>query len=160
MLQGHQTSPELQWAIIRLIHFLDYERIAMCLNLSVRTVKCINTYFHTFGTIPNPGKKLDQKRGAGGKHLQDVDVEFLLGTIKQTPDLYLDELQEMLSVSCNVNISCSTIWRTLRRSGFTMKKMTRIAIERSSQKRLEYLARISMYQANQLVFVEESSVDR
>ncbi|KIJ13166.1 hypothetical protein PAXINDRAFT_81652, partial [Paxillus involutus ATCC 200175] len=48
----------------------------------------------------------------------------LLGMIKQTPDLYLDELQEMLSVSCDVNISRSTIWRTLRRSGFMMKKVS------------------------------------
>ena len=47
----------------------------MCLNLSVWTIKHINTYFCTFGTIPNPGKKLGQKHGAGGKHLRDVDVE-------------------------------------------------------------------------------------
>ena len=33
-------------------------------------------------------------------------------------------------------------------------------MERSAKKRLEYLARISVYQAEQLVFVDESSVDR
>ena len=38
--------------------------------------------------------------------------------------------------------------------------MTRVAAERSAEKRLDYTARISQYQANQLVFVDESSVDR
>lgn len=38
--------------------------------------------------------------------------------------------------------------------------MTRDAAERSVEKRLDYIVRISQYQANQLVFVDESSVDR
>lgn len=38
--------------------------------------------------------------------------------------------------------------------------MTRIAAERAAEKRLDYVTRISQYQANQLVFVDESSVDR
>ncbi|KIJ10945.1 hypothetical protein PAXINDRAFT_85266, partial [Paxillus involutus ATCC 200175] len=38
--------------------------------------------------------------------------------------------------------------------------ITRVAVERSAEKRLEYLAQIGMYQADQLVFVDESSVDR
>jgi len=40
-----------------------------------------------------------------------------------------------------------------------MTKITRVAAERSARKRLEYLARIGQYQAGQLVFVDESSVD-
>jgi hypothetical protein len=39
-------------------------------------------------------------------------------------------------------------------------QMTRVAVERSAEKRLKYVARIGMYQASQLVFVDESSVDR
>jgi hypothetical protein len=39
-------------------------------------------------------------------------------------------------------------------------KVTRIAAERSAQKRLDYLMRIGGYEASQLVFVDESSVDR
>jgi hypothetical protein len=38
--------------------------------------------------------------------------------------------------------------------------MTRIAIERSAEKRLEYNARIGQYEAQQLIFVNESAVDR
>jgi hypothetical protein len=39
-------------------------------------------------------------------------------------------------------------------------QLSRISIERSAEKRLEYNARISQYDAEQLVFVDESSVDR
>jgi hypothetical protein len=48
-----------------------------------------------------------------------------LGTARQTPDIYLDELRETLSTHCGVNVSESTVWRTLRRAGFTMKKVRR-----------------------------------
>ncbi|KIJ06820.1 hypothetical protein PAXINDRAFT_91432, partial [Paxillus involutus ATCC 200175] len=47
----------------------------------------------------------------------------LLGTIRKAPDLYLDELQEMLATSCGVNVSRTTVWRALRRQGLTMKKV-------------------------------------
>ncbi|KIL57687.1 hypothetical protein M378DRAFT_52852, partial [Amanita muscaria Koide BX008] len=76
------------------------------------------------------------------------------------PDMYLDELREMLTVASGVQVSVSTVWRALTRGGYTMKKMSRAAIERSADKRLEYIAKISEYNANQLVFVDESSVDR
>ena len=39
-------------------------------------------------------------------------------------------------------------------------QITRIAAERSAEKRLDYLNRISAYDPSQLVFVDESSVDR
>jgi hypothetical protein len=86
-------------------------------------------------------------------------AQFLLGTINKQPDLYLDELQEMLEVNCGRSVSCSTVWRVLRKGGLTLKKvnfipwcyaladcvvqMTRKAAERSAEKRLEFLDRIS-----------------
>ncbi|KIK10986.1 hypothetical protein PISMIDRAFT_76308, partial [Pisolithus microcarpus 441] len=50
--------------------------------------------------------------------------QFLLGTIQKAPDLYLDELQEMLVQSCGVEVSRATVWWTLQRAGFTMKKVS------------------------------------
>jgi hypothetical protein len=38
--------------------------------------------------------------------------------------------------------------------------MTRIALERSEEKRARFAARIGTYEPEQLVFVDESSVDR
>jgi hypothetical protein len=39
-------------------------------------------------------------------------------------------------------------------------QLTRVAIERSAELRVEFAARIGTYEANQLVFVDESAVDR
>ena len=51
-------------------------------------------------------------------------LQFLLGVIQKSPDLYLDELKEMLTASSGVEVSHTTIWQALRRAGFTMKKVS------------------------------------
>jgi len=157
MVRGQKIPPDMQWAIVRLFNFLNAEQIAMCLGFSTRSVRRVNSHFRAHGSIKDDDPTEERRVR---RHLRDVDVEFLLGTIRQSPDLYLDELQEMMAVSCGIDVSRATVWRTLRRAGFTMKKITRVAAERSAQKRLEYLARIGEYNAEQLIFVDESSVDR
>lgn len=75
MPRVHQTSPEIQWAIVLLSRILDFEQIAMSLDLSVRSVQRIVSHFHTHGTIPNPGDNVIKKERKGNRHLRDVDVE-------------------------------------------------------------------------------------
>jgi len=41
-----------------------------------------------------------------------------------------------------------------------LPQVTRVAMERSLEKHAEYIARIGQYDPKQLVFVDESSVDR
>ncbi|KAJ7352383.1 hypothetical protein DFH08DRAFT_858726 [Mycena albidolilacea] len=59
----------------------------------------------------------------------DLSFQFLQGAIDRTCDTYLDELQEALGAICGVEASQVTIWRTLRRQGYCMKKITRKAIK-------------------------------
>ena len=78
--------------------------------------------------------------------------------------MYLDELQEVFATSSGVEVSHSTVWRTLRRAGFTMKKVvilllqfvcsqcslfyqvTCVAAERSAAKQLDYMNWIGKYE--------------
>lgn len=53
-----------------------------------------------------------------------------------------------------------TISSTESKLTVSIAQVSRIAAERSAAKRLDYIARISTYQPDQLVFVDESSVDR
>jgi len=101
---------------------------------------------------------------------------LLHGCLRQNCDAYLDELQDALHTIHGITTSLSTIWRALRRSGLSMKKvcwsfllhihssnnykLTRVAAERSAIKRAEYVARIGFYSREQLVFVDESAADR
>jgi hypothetical protein len=40
------------------------------------------------------------------------------------PDLYIDELQEMLSMSCGQDVSRATVWQVLHKGGYTLKKVS------------------------------------
>ncbi|KAG2354386.1 hypothetical protein BDR07DRAFT_1494646 [Suillus spraguei] len=56
--------------------------------------------------------------------------------------------------------SLSTIWRTLHRTGYSRKKITREARERNLDKRAEYMYQIGLkYRPDQLIFVDKSSAD-
>ena len=50
-------------------------------------------------------------------------IKHLFKTLSSTPDLYLDELQLELQEKFGVSVSLSTIWRTLRKGGYSMKKV-------------------------------------
>ena len=142
MPQGQQTCAEIQWAIVRLCWMMDPELVAAGLNVSTRTVQRIQSYFDSYGTVPNESNIAAKRDRSSNQHLQDIDLEaciltltcsnstlicdvqYLLDTIQKMPDLYLNELQEMMTAETGVWVSCATIWRTLRRKGFTMKKVS------------------------------------
>jgi hypothetical protein len=65
------------------------------------------------------------------------------------PDLYIDELQEMLAATCRANVSRSTVWRALSRGGFTLKKVSIIVLMCNIQ--LAYFCRSHVLQQNVLL---------
>ncbi|KDR78495.1 hypothetical protein GALMADRAFT_49920, partial [Galerina marginata CBS 339.88] len=67
-------------------------------------------------------KKTQDLRGRP-RHLTMEEVSFLQGQVNSTCDVFLDELQESLSAICGADTHVSTIWRTLKRCGYRMKKV-------------------------------------
>lgn len=53
----------------------------------------------------------------------NYNLKFLFETIRETSNLHLDEIRDCLALNCGIRVSASTIWRTLRAGGFTMKKV-------------------------------------
>ncbi|KAG8216755.1 hypothetical protein J3R82DRAFT_6988, partial [Butyriboletus roseoflavus] len=51
-----QTTPEIQWTIVWLSRFLNFEHIAMCVDTSTCTVKRVLSHFCRYGTVSNPGE--------------------------------------------------------------------------------------------------------
>jgi len=74
MAQGQKIHPQVQWAIIRLSKLLKNDQIAMCLDLSTRSVRRVLSHFSVHGTIPYPEEEAPEKR-RGKSHLRDVDVD-------------------------------------------------------------------------------------
>ncbi|KAJ7201415.1 hypothetical protein GGX14DRAFT_571542 [Mycena pura] len=56
-----------------------------------------------------------------GRYLTDVD--FIIGLIQRTPDMYLYEIQAEFMEVCGINTLLATIWRALSLRGFTRKQV-------------------------------------
>ena len=140
MAQGQKIHPQVQWAVIRLSKLLKNDQIAVSRSLDALNQTDSFAFFSAWdhpiprrgGSREAPGQIPSSGCGCRCKYhirimiylaLTYDSLQFLLGVVQNTPDLYLDELQEMLAVSCGTNVSRTTVWRTLHRTGYTMKKV-------------------------------------
>ena len=55
-------------------------------------------------------------------------LEYLRLLIRESPDLYLDELAEEMSTYLAQSVSKSLIWNTLRRMGYTRKQVRSLIV--------------------------------
>jgi hypothetical protein len=97
--------------------------------------------------------------------------------VEQSPDLYLDEIQEQLLAVHNVDTSLATISCTLHHLGYSSKRiclflfqsklshsshlrqLSRVAAECCEEACLDYLMKISKEPVERLVFTDESAVN-
>jgi len=87
MAQGQKIHPQVQWAVIRLSKLLKNDQIAMCLDLSTRSVRHVLSHFSVHGTIPYPEEEAPEKR-RGKSHLRDVDVDVSIRSkLYDTPSI-------------------------------------------------------------------------
>jgi transposase len=135
MPQGKQVSDEIQWIVVRLNTAMSTDDIAAYTDLSERKVRDILVHFKQTGEV----KGSNHSRPKLHRTLCDYDIEVfsqfsapvsfhssaqhLFNTLNNMPDLYLDELRLELLETCGVSVSLKTIWKTLRRGGYSMKKV-------------------------------------
>ncbi|PPR00338.1 hypothetical protein CVT24_004359 [Panaeolus cyanescens] len=141
---------------LSLIHGYKQKKIRTITGVSIRSIKRIRTNWRRTGAVI----QIPAVKGRC-RILNAFEVSFLEGCIEQKPDLLLSELQDRLKGSCGVDVSPVTIWRSLKRRGFSRKRATKPAIERDEDDRANYHLIIgSFYEPEQLVFVDESAFDR
>ncbi|OJT10703.1 hypothetical protein TRAPUB_12796 [Trametes pubescens] len=137
-------------------HRLPDKEIRKYTGISIRALKRLRqTYLQTGETVRVPvciGRP---------RQLDALDANFLEGCIERQPDLTLEELQTYLLEVCNVKASTMTIWRTLKRRGFSRKMVTRPAVERNERDRMAYKMLIGEhFQPHHLVFADETHFNR
>ena len=76
-----------------------------------------------------------------------------------SPDLYLTEIKHKVHQRTGLDISPSAICNVIHKNGLTRKKVQRIASQRSAIYRGDYIAEMSMYNVNMLVFADETGKD-
>ncbi|KAI5776128.1 hypothetical protein EDC01DRAFT_592052, partial [Geopyxis carbonaria] len=124
-----------------------------------RTVRRVRVHFRTTGNVVPPRSAKPQ----GRRRLYSRDATaLLLGILKARPDSFLDELQDIilerhpLQNAAGTGVCCiSTIHNMLKREGISVKRLSKIAKERSAVLRAEYQLQIANYTRDQLVFVDE-----
>ena len=147
-------SLDIRWRIVwqRIGKGLKYREIATNLSVSLGTVSNIMQHFEATGCVDpkvQPSRE-DQRK------LDDCHELYILGLIYNNPTLELHEICNKVEEISAVVVSGPTICRLLRRNGITRKKVRQVALQRCSDMRARFIANISFYPVDQLVWVDET----
>ncbi|KAJ7145426.1 Homeodomain-like protein [Mycena crocata] len=124
MARGKVLSDDLRGAVTNMARSLDVYQICHYTGCKKRTVQRVLADYRTKGTVMREHLRMEM-RGAK-RSMSLADIRFLNGVVRHSSDVYLDELQEMLEDKRGTAVSEATIWRCLKRCGFTMKKVCSI----------------------------------
>ena len=105
----------------------------------------------------NTGEVEPRPRKNGPSKLLDTfEQVFLLQCILENPGIYLHEIKIKLYELFGVEVSASTICRTLHYMGCSRQRMYLVALQQSDVLRGKFMADISVYDPNMLVWLDES----
>ncbi|KAF8835794.1 hypothetical protein BDN67DRAFT_1005692, partial [Paxillus ammoniavirescens] len=107
---------------------LTRKEIRVLTGVAESTQRRINALYRRTGQV-----SASPAANGRSRTLNAMDVSFLEGLIERWPDITFNEMKKALREVCDVEISKATLSRTLKRSGFTRKKLTRPAISEIKQ---------------------------
>jgi transposase len=114
---GRRISDEVrQMALSMSLQGIPDSEVHEYTGISVRSIKRLRSAHRRAGEVLC--KSLVHGRP---RSLTSMQSQFLCDCVKRTPDMALAELKTELQEVCGVDVSISTIARTLQRQGFTMK---------------------------------------
>ncbi|KIK01713.1 hypothetical protein K443DRAFT_98145, partial [Laccaria amethystina LaAM-08-1] len=124
------------------------------LNLQTLVVQRVLINWREIGDICK-----DQVHMGRAPLMQQSSVKLMLGLLEQSPDMYLNEIQEQLEEQHSVIISLATIYRTLRWLGITSKKLSRATQECCEEARQFFTIEIGGEPPERLVTSDEATVN-
>ena len=121
-------------------------------DISRRQITRMRRYWRKYGEVTKPG-------GAHGRPLllQEEHQSTLLLYLEDRPTAYLDEMAWFLFDEYDIICSEMTVWRNLHRLGWSRKKGTKVAKERNERLRDDWALRLGDWDANQLIYIDESA---
>lgn len=142
---------------LSLHHQMANSEVGMLLKVSPRTVDrilLVDIFLSTGDVKPLP------KKNGPDRTLSDYEELLVVQCIIEKPSTYLYELQNELVTTTGTWVDCATICRTLKRLGFSHKKIRYVALQQSEVKRLEFMAEVANFKAETFVWLDESGFDR
>ncbi|KAF8133505.1 hypothetical protein K438DRAFT_1538154, partial [Mycena galopus ATCC 62051] len=128
--------------------------IAIDLDMPLRVVQRVKKTWREIGEVCR-----DRKYIGCSPMMSPTHTTFMLALIDHTPDIYLDEIQEQLFLQHDLDVSLSTISRTMKRLGLSSKKLSRQAAERCADARRAFIMEIGDEPADRIVCADESAVN-
>jgi len=111
--------------------------------------------YEVIGTLEKPMKL---KPGLE-KVITEEAGDYLLELLAADADYYLEEPQYQLLVEFEIYPSTSTISRYIKAREFSRKRLQRHAAQRDSSARAAYWLEMGVFEAEQLVFVDENAAN-
>lgn len=142
-------------AMIHAGHFTAAQ-IADVVGCSERSVKAISSNVRAFGSPRAPITAPPGRSRIIMPVMFDALKEMLLGK----PDRQLDELAAFLQEDFDVEVSNSTISRTLKAEGWSKKTVRRKAKEQNADLRDKYSHDLTSFASYHLVYIDEFGCDR
>lgn len=150
-------TEDLRWRAVWLsvVHGLSVPEIAETLFMCERSVQRYLYLFYSTGCVaPN------EPSGGPEKCLTDFEETTILQSIIHTPSIFLHEVQSQLYDITGKWVHVSTLCRAIHRYGFTHKKVQVIALQRSEEARIRFMAEVSAYSPDMLIWIDETGSDR
>lgn len=130
---------------------MSFREIASRLQIGVGTAHRIYTRFVDTGEVsPAPRRPRPDSR-----KLDDLHELFIIAIIAENPTLYLSEICSNIYEITNV-----TVCHVLHKNGCSRKKLSKVAKQRSSLYRGDFMAYILQYSRDFFVWTDETCTDR
>ncbi|KAL0929595.1 uncharacterized protein CTRU02_215494 [Colletotrichum truncatum] len=133
----------------------EYAVIAEHVGCSDRAVRRIEAKLKRFGTTTSPPTRV----GRYGK-IDPFMRAALREELANNTSMYRDEMIKFIREKFGVEVSPTTMSRTLKSIGWSRKVNGRVAQQRDLDLRDFYMYRVSEYKSYQLVFIDESGCDK
>ena len=148
---------DLRWCIVWQKHLNNssIREISRNLCVSPATVSRILARFERTGTVDPTKRSNNQVR-----LLHEHDIFLLVQLVCDNPSIYLGEVQFELQRATGTIAHASTICRTLKKLGFTRKRLQLVALQRSDVLRARFQADVSTFSSEMFLFVDETGCDR
>jgi transposase len=134
---------------------LPNDVIAETVECSERAVRRIRSRLQRFGTTTSPSNRVGRE-----SKITPLMRDALLEQLANRPDMFRYEMIDFLYDSFGLEVSPTTISRTLKTERWTRKTNGRVAKQRNPELRELYLYKLSDCQSYQLVFIDESGCDK
>ena len=150
-------SEDLRWRAVwlHLIRGWSADEIADVLFICKRSVERYLSLYHASGSVAPKNQQHGPPR-----LLTEFEQVAVLQSLMIKPTMYLEELQSELYDLTGTWVHVSTICRTVLRLGLTRKKVQLVALQCSMEMQAQYMAEISVFDPQMLVWVDETGSAR